>query len=172
MCSIGGGADGRIYFFAGAVTVTAAVAVAFTVHGLGPIAYAAITPEGQTLLLQSFFAVALLLTIPVSAIISERNRLEAALISSERQFRLMAEASPAGILQCRLDGTPLYLNARWTALTGTTLDDIRLAGWESVVADDARGRATLLWHQARGRIAEGSDCLPCVLVDRPAGWAG
>ncbi len=105
--------------------VSAALAIAYTASGLGPIAAATAVPDGQILLLQAYFAVSLLLTIPVSAINGERDRLESALTASERQFRLMAEASPAGILQCRLDGSPLYCNARWIELTATSLDDLR-----------------------------------------------
>ena len=151
--------------------LAAALAIGFTALGMGPIAAATSAPEGQILLLQAYFAVALLLTIPVSAINRERDRLEQALTASEHQFRLMAEASPAGILQCRLDGSPLYLNARWTALTGTSLDDLQPNGWTSIVAECDRGQAALLWQQARGTVSETSETFQCPIVGRSAGWA-
>ena len=160
----------RIPAAATVAVLAAALAIGFTALGLGPIAAATSTPEGQILLLQAYFAVALLLTIPVSAINRERDRLERALTASERQFRLMAEASPAGILQCRLDGTALYLNARWTALTGTSLVDLHANGWLHVVAESDRGQATSLWQQARGQVAERSDTLRCPIVGRSSGW--
>ena len=151
--------------------LSAALAIAFTAYGTGPIAAESASAEGRILLLQAFFAVSLILTIPVSAINGERDRLARALTASERQFRLIAEASPAGILQCGLDGAPRYLNARWTDLTGTTFDDIQINGWQVVVAEADRAHATALWQQARGRIAEGSDTLSCPIAGRPAGKA-
>ena len=150
---------------------TAGVAIFFTVSGMGPIAGADVTAEGRILMLQAFFAVALLLTIPVSASTRERDRLAAALVESERQFRLMAEASPAGILQCAPDGTPLYLNRRWTELTGTGLDVMRARGWTFVIAADDRGLATALWQQARGRLCDASDTFACDMPGRSTGWA-
>ena len=161
----------RIPAAATAAAVSAALAIGFTAWGMGPIAAATTTPEAQILLLQAYFAVALLLTIPVSAINGERDRLKRALTASERQFRLMAEASPAGILQCHLDGSPHYCNARWTALTKTTLDDLRDGGWEMVIAEPDRADANHLWQEARGRIEERSAILRCSISDQPAGWA-
>ncbi len=160
----------RIPAAATVAVVAAGLAIAFTALGLGPIAAATDTPESQILLLQAYFAVALILTIPVSAINRERDRLESALTNSERQFRLMAEASPGGILQCRLDGTPHYCNARWTALTGTSLDDLRISGWTDIVAEADRGIAASLWQQARGEMAECSATVRCAIADRPDGW--
>ena len=150
--------------------LAAACAIGFTALGRGPIAAASETADGQILLLQAFFAVALLLTIPVSAINRERDRLERALTASERQFRLMAEASPAGILQCRLDGTPRYLNARWTALTATGLADLSAHGWVQVVAECDRARAVALWQQARGQVAEHNETFNCPIAGRSSGW--
>ena len=151
--------------------LSAALAVGYTALGMGPIAAVTSTADAQILLLQAFFAVSLLLTIPVSAINRERDRLERALTRSERQFRLIAEASPAGILQCRLDGSPHYLNARWTQLTGTTLADLDANGWLDVVDECDRRKASSLWQQARGRVAEQSDTLRCTTRGQLSGWA-
>lgn len=161
----------RIPAAATVAVVSAAIAIGFTLLGHGPIAESAFSAEGRIFLLQAYFAVTLLLTIPVSAISGERDRLEQALTSSERQFRLLAEASPAGILQCGLDGAPRYLNVRWTRLTGTTLDDVTARGWESVVAAEERARAAALLQQARGRVEEVSDMLSCPIVGRGKGKA-
>jgi len=117
-----------------------------------------------------FFAASLVLTVAVLAINCERDRLGRALTASEGQFRLMAETSPAGLLQCRLDGTPHYLNARWTDLTGTTLADLGVHGWIQVVADSSRGLADDLWRQARGQVAERTDTMQCAIVGRSTGW--
>ncbi len=162
----------RIPMAALVAVIAAAMAIGFSALGMGPIAAAAPgRPEEQILLLQAYFAVSLFLTIPISAINRERDRLDRALAASERQFRLMAESSPLGILQCDLDGTPLYLNTRWTALTGTTLDELGSLGWIHVVPDADRGRASSLWHEARGNIAERSDVFDCPIIGRTAGKA-
>ncbi|MEO7411511.1 MAG: PAS domain S-box protein [Sphingomicrobium sp.] len=151
--------------------LSSALAIGFTISGHGPISTLGGTPESQALLLQAFFAVGLILTIPVSAITSERNRLELALTRNERQFRLLAEASPAGILQCGLDGSPLYINARWTEQTGTTLDSLHADGWDCVIAATDRAQARDLWGRVRATAAEASDCLRCDFAGRGAGWA-
>lgn len=149
---------------------SAAMATGYTVAGLGPIAAATSTAEGQILLLQAYFAVGLVLTIPVSAITGQRDSLERALSARERQFRLMAEASPAGILQFRLDGMPLYVNARWVEMTGVDLEGIRSNGWDCVVPVPDRERARKLWDRVHDNIAEASECLPCDFFGRPSGW--
>ena len=150
--------------------LSAALAIGFTLAGQGPIAPASVHPATQILLLQAYFAVGLVLTIPVSAITRERNRLELALTASERQFRLMAEASPAGILQCSHDGVPIYVNARWIELTGAGLDKVRTNGWQSVIAASDRDRASALWQRVRGTVAEQGESLRCDLVGKEVGW--
>ena len=58
-----------------ATAVVAAEAVLLTSIGSGPIAASPVDPSDRMLLLQSFIAVVVFITLPVSAVISERNLL-------------------------------------------------------------------------------------------------
>jgi two-component system cell cycle sensor histidine kinase/response regulator CckA len=56
--------------------------------------------------------------------ITDRKRIEYALIESEERFRILSDNSPAGISLARPDGTFEYLNPRFTEIFGYTIEDI------------------------------------------------
>jgi PAS domain S-box-containing protein len=56
--------------------------------------------------------------------VTERKLAEAARLESEERFRKLTEKSPFGIAQIELDGRWLYVNPRFTELTGYNLEDI------------------------------------------------
>ena len=55
--------------------------------------------------------------------ISARKRTEADLRLSQSQFRLLADSLPVGVLQRDTSGRLVYVNQRWTEITGITEDD-------------------------------------------------
>ena len=57
--------------------------------------------------------------------ISQRQRTEQALRSSEKRFRALVEQSPFGIQVLSPDGRTLMVNQAWEAMTGATLDALR-----------------------------------------------
>ncbi len=59
-----------------------------------------------------------------------------ALRSSERLFRSLAESSPTGIYQRDALGSCVYVNERWTEITGLSLDDALGYGWRQIIHPD------------------------------------
>ena len=134
------------------------------------IARAASGAAGPAVLLQACLAMILFLACPIGVIIAERRRLKRKLSANERRLRVFAGASTSAILHCDVDGAPLFLNPRWTELTGASLADILVNGWEAVLPESSRGRATALWQQVRGRVSDDEDCLPYEFASGTTGW--
>ncbi|HTZ40446.1 MAG TPA: PAS domain S-box protein [Syntrophales bacterium] len=56
--------------------------------------------------------------------ITDRKRIEYALIESEERFRILSDSSPVGITLARPDGSFEYLNPHFTEIFGFTIEDI------------------------------------------------
>ncbi len=56
-----------------------------------------------------------------------------ALRASERLFRSLAESSPTGIYQRDVEGRCIYVNERWSEITGLPADEARGFGWRSII---------------------------------------
>jgi PAS domain S-box-containing protein len=62
---------------------------------------------------------------------------EAALLESEHRYATLAQTSPVGIFRCDLEGRCLYVNQRWSEITGISYQQALGNAWEaSVHADD------------------------------------
>jgi PAS domain S-box-containing protein len=59
----------------------------------------------------------------------ERRETEAALRSSEARFRSLSESSPVGVYQFDPQGNCIYVNKRWTEITGIPLKEALNKGW-------------------------------------------
>jgi PAS domain S-box-containing protein len=55
--------------------------------------------------------------------ITDRKRIEYALIESEERFRILSDNSPVGIALARPDGVFEYMNPRFTDIFGYTIED-------------------------------------------------
>jgi PAS domain S-box-containing protein len=64
--------------------------------------------------------------------ITERKQTEEALRESEEQFRTLAEAIPQLCWMARGDGYVFWYNQRWYTYTGTTPEQMKGWGWQSV----------------------------------------
>ncbi|MEO7240833.1 MAG: ATP-binding protein, partial [Sphingomicrobium sp.] len=117
-----------------------------------------------------FIASTAALTLPVTAIVTERERLLVALAASERGFRRMVEASIAGIVQFDSAGSLNFVNHRWTELTGLSHGDSIGEGWLSVFDDAARACVRALPSGARCGDAT-VEPLPYRQPDGGQGWA-
>lgn len=89
--------------------------------------------------------------------ITDRQAIQMALRTSEKNFRHLFDSSLHGILQAMPDGSVQYANPAACGLFGLTQDEIRLRGRDGLVAlDDSRfhiliAQALLLGH-ARGEL--------------------
>jgi PAS domain S-box-containing protein len=94
----------RVRWAAFLVAVVAIEATAFTLAGLGPIGGAPSSPGMRMFVLQGFIAAAALITLLVSAMSSERDRLGDALAESEARHRLLSDNSNDIIASVGSDG--------------------------------------------------------------------
>ena len=163
----------RLRLFAAMLIVAAvsAVAVFQTLAGNGVIAAANPNLTERMYVLQLFMAANLFTVLPLRALIGERDRLGMAFAQSDRLFRRIAEASPAGIIHFDTMARPTFVNGRWTDLTGQGFDTLAGDGWLDAIDDRFRSAARSLWARARATDQPMSAEYPFLLAGRPAGWA-
>jgi PAS domain S-box-containing protein len=80
--------------------------------------------------------------------ITERVRLEEALIARERELYHLAESMPQIVWVTRADGWNIYFNQQWVNYTGLTLDESYGHGWNKPFHLDDRKRAWDAWQNA------------------------
>ena len=163
----------RLQLFAAMLVVAAvcAVAVIQTAAGHGIIAATNLNLTERMYVLQLFMAANLFTVLPLRALIGERDRLGVAFAESDRLFRRIAEASPAGIIHFDTMARPTFVNGRWTGLTGQEFDALAGDGWLDAIDDRFRGAARSLWARARAADQPMSAEYPYLVDGRPAGWA-
>jgi len=83
-----------------------------------------------------------------SEVITERVKIEEALIASEKEFRLLAESMPQIIWITRADGWNIYFNQQWTDYTGLSFEESCGHGWNKPFHPDDRQRAWDAWQNA------------------------
>ncbi len=91
---------------------------------------------GQTLLFNS------------SRDITDRKKMLEALILSESEFHLLAEAVPQIVWMTRADGWNIYFNQQWVDYTGLTLEESYGHGWNKPFHPDDQQRAWDAWQDA------------------------
>ncbi len=86
-------------------------------------------------------------TIGVNQDISDRKLAEIALQESQRRYQTLAEASPVCIFHTDALGNALYLNQRWSELTGLSLEESLGSGWAQAIHPNYRLRTLKEWNQ-------------------------
>jgi PAS domain S-box-containing protein len=71
-----------------------------------------------------------------------------ALSTSEKEFRVLAEAMPQIVWITRADGWNIYFNQQWVDYTGLTLEESYGHGWNKPFHSDDRQRAWDAWQNA------------------------
>jgi PAS domain S-box-containing protein len=69
---------------------------------------------------------------------SERKKMESALIDSTRLLNSILRVSPVGVFQNDREGRIIFVNDRWTQMTGITLDQIRGRYWAEALHPEDR----------------------------------
>jgi PAS domain S-box-containing protein len=72
----------------------------------------------------------------------------ASLRVSEERFRGLVDDAPVGIFRTDEQGSYTYVNARWTAIVGSTPDQLLGDAWMDFVHTDDRNRVLASWKQA------------------------
>lgn len=80
--------------------------------------------------------------------ITERKRTEEALRESQRQYQTLAEASPVGIFHADAGGNYLYVNQRWSNITGLMPENALGTGWARTIHPQDRDRILTEWSEA------------------------
>jgi PAS domain S-box-containing protein len=76
----------------------------------------------------------------------ERRETESALRSSEARFRSLSESSPVGVYQFDPHGNCVYVNKRWSEITGISQRDALNKGWREKLPPDELQRLLLAWQ--------------------------
>ncbi|HEV8395123.1 MAG TPA: PAS domain-containing protein [Vicinamibacterales bacterium] len=84
----------------------------------------------------------------VSTDISDRKRIESALLESRRHYQALAEALPHLVWTCRADGYCDYLSRQWVQYTGRSAEEQLGAGWADAIHPDDRARVEQEWGLA------------------------
>jgi PAS domain S-box-containing protein len=74
---------------------------------------------------------------------------EAALHEREISFTALARIAPVGIMRFDASGRCNYVNDRWTAITGLTVDEAIGDGWQRAICPDDRAAVCERWRQLR-----------------------
>jgi len=84
----------------------------------------------------------------VSTDITDRKRIERALLESRRHYQAMAESLPHLVWTCGPDGYCDYLSRQWVDYTGRPADEQLGYGWADSVHPDDRARVEAEWGLA------------------------
>jgi PAS domain S-box-containing protein len=84
----------------------------------------------------------------VSTDITERKRIESALVESRRYYQALAESLPHLVWTCRADGYCDYLSRQWVTYTGRPAEEQLGAGWADAIHPDDRARVEQEWGLA------------------------
>lgn len=76
----------------------------------------------------------------------ERLLAEALLRESDARFRTLARLSPVGIFHADARGGYIYVNERWSAMSGLGAQQAAGRGWEAALHPEDRERASQAWY--------------------------
>lgn len=120
-----------------AALVIALIGVTTIVTGMRPSVAAAMTISQQMIVLQAFLFSILLTTLPIAAILSERDRVARSLGEREAQLASIVDAVSDVIFRTDDQGQWTYLNPGWEQLTGQAVEEaIGRSVLDNVVEED------------------------------------
>lgn len=163
--------------------IVAVVGSAGTILGTGPLTLVH-GPVGEHLVLfQIFLATIILTTLPIAAILAERDSFSRRVQASEERFRAVVEVVSDVIFRTDARGRWTFLNPAWERLTGYPIEEsLGQSFLHHVLAEDRESflcclraleeRADSVRHQVRFRNAEGEERWIEVLSHRLLDEAG
>ena len=80
--------------------------------------------------------------------ITDRKRVEEALLDSERRFRTLTSLAPVGIFQTDAQGDHLFVNQKWCEFAGVTAEEATGTGWPPALHPDDQERVYAEWRDA------------------------
>jgi PAS domain S-box-containing protein len=79
--------------------------------------------------------------------ITELRRLDADRRATEARFEMLARVAPVGLFRTDARGHCLYVNERWSEITGLTAEQAVGTGWSATLHPDDRERVFEAWYQ-------------------------
>lgn len=102
--------------------------------------------------------------------VTERVQSEEALRKSEQKYQVLTEISPVGIFQINLAGMLLYVNSRWSQITGMPVAEALGKSWmESVLSED-KAELSKAWQEVRNLNGVASGNFRLSRPDGSAAW--
>ena len=80
--------------------------------------------------------------------ITERKRADAALRESEKRYHELARISPVGIFRTDQNGNTIYVNPKWSQISGLSFDEALGVGWQSAIYPDDKENLIRGWHES------------------------
>lgn len=122
--------------------IVALTGLSGTMLGSGPIALAHGSVGAHLALLQAFLATIILTTLPIAAVLAERDRFSRRVQESEQRFRSVVEVVSEVIFRTDARGRWTFLNPAWERMSGYSVEDsLGQSFLHHVLAED---RAALL----------------------------
>jgi diguanylate cyclase (GGDEF)-like protein/PAS domain S-box-containing protein len=123
-----------------AIMIVAVIGSWATISGSGPISLIDGSTAERLSFLQLFLAVTFLCTLPVAAVLAERDRFAHKVSESEARFRTLVDVVGEVIFRTDPAGHWTFLNPAWETMTGYDIDDsLGRSFLHHVLAED-RGR--------------------------------
>ncbi len=79
--------------------------------------------------------------------ITERRRVEAALVDSETRYRMIGDLVPFGVWACDAKGKFSYLSESFLSVLGTSMEECRKQGWMHLLPREDYDRTIADWRQ-------------------------
>jgi PAS domain S-box-containing protein len=79
--------------------------------------------------------------------ITELRRLDADRRATDARFEMLARVAPVGLFRTDARGHCLYVNERWSEITGLTAEQAVGTGWSATLHPDDRERVFEAWYQ-------------------------
>jgi PAS domain S-box-containing protein len=77
--------------------------------------------------------------------ITQRKKMEEALLESQQLFKTLALMSPVGIFMTDTQGNTTYVNPKWSQLSGLSAEEAHGKGWLKAVHPDDKGKLSENW---------------------------
>ncbi len=101
---------------------------------------------------------------------SQRVEAEKSIRESEELFRLLSSAAPIGIFRADPEGRWVYVNQRWSEMTGRAAESALGFGWLEAVHPDERRQTERLWKSAADMGIELQDETRFLTPDGNTNW--
>lgn len=80
--------------------------------------------------------------------LAERKRTEEALQQSEKRYASLAAAAPVGIFRTDVQGNCIYINERWSQMTGLKYEQAIGTAWVNALHPEDKEKVTQEWYAA------------------------